>query len=88
MDLAGLTLQPTPDGGWMILGAAQHDGRSIAEGVQTGDILLEIDGFPVNGATMGTVTDKLRGSPGEKRTLVIEHNGVRTHVTATVRRLM
>jgi hypothetical protein len=63
MDLAGLTLQPTPDGGWMILGAAQHDGRSIAEGVQTGDILLEIDGFPVNGATMGTVTDKLREPP-------------------------
>jgi hypothetical protein len=88
MDIAGLTLQPTADGGWLILGVTQHDGSSVAEGVHTGDILLEIDGFNVTGATMGTVTDKLRGTPGEKHSLLIEHNGVRAQVTATVQRLM
>ena len=88
MDIAGLTLQPSPDGGWDILGVAQHNGTSIAIGIQPGDRLVAIDGFAVTGETMGTVTDKLRGTPGDHRVLMIERNGVRTTVVATVQRLM
>ncbi|MBK7259428.1 MAG: hypothetical protein IPI01_16830 [Ignavibacteriae bacterium] len=88
MDIAGLTLQPSPDGGWDILGVAQHNGTSIADGIEAGDRLMEIDGFAVTGATMGTVADKLRGTPGERRVLMIERNGVRSTVVATVQRLM
>jgi hypothetical protein len=88
MDIAGLTLQPSPDGGWNILGVARYNGVPIADGIQAGDTLLEIDGFAVTGATMGTVTDKLRGTPGDRRVLTIERNGVRSTVVATVQRLM
>lgn len=88
MDLVGLTLRPQADGSYQVIGVVEIDGRTAAEGVESGDILIEVDGLDVHGATMGTVVDSLRGDPGDTRTLVLERYGDRITVQATVERLL
>ena len=88
LDAVGLTVQPQVDGTWQVIGVAAHDGRPSVEGVEPGDVLLEIGGLRVTGASMGTVVDALRGRPGDTRALVLERNGTRVNVTATVRRFL
>jgi hypothetical protein len=88
MDLVGLTIRPLAGGRYDILGVARRDGKPVAEGIEPGDILLEVDGRTVTGATMGTVVDALRGKPGDARTLVLERQGKPTTVEAKVRRLL
>lgn len=88
MDLVGLTLRPQADGSYQVIGVVEIDGRTAAEGVESGDILIEVDGLDVHGATMGTVVDSLRGDPGDTRTLVLERHGDRITVQATVERLL
>jgi hypothetical protein len=88
MDIVGLTLRPRPDGAWVVIGVAAMNGARTADGVDNGDILLEVDGLEVTGSTMGTVVDALRGDPGDTRTLVLERHGDRITVQATVERLL
>ena len=80
MDLVGLTLQPDA-GRWRILGTA-------VEGVEVGDILLQVGEVRLSGATMGTATDALRGKPGDVRMLTLERQGKTLRVEARVRRLL
>jgi hypothetical protein len=88
LDIVGLTLQPQPDGSYQVIGVAPKNGRPSVEGVEPGDVLLEVGTLRVTGATMGTVVDALRGAPGDVRTLVLERNGARITVAARVQRLM
>jgi hypothetical protein len=88
MDLVGLTLRPEADGSYRVIGIAEVDGVVPVDGVGHGDILLEVDGLEVTGATMGSVVDALRGQPGEMRTLVLDRDGERLTVQATVERLL
>jgi hypothetical protein len=78
MDVVGLTLQPA-SGRWRVLG-------STVEGVEAGDVLLQVGERAVAGATMGTVVDALRGAPGDLRVLTIERGGRTFRVEARVRR--
>jgi hypothetical protein len=84
MDLVGLTLRPEPDGSYRVIGVASSDGRSLVEGVETGDTLLRVGNLAATGATMGTVIDALRGRPGERRVLTLGRNGGEITVEATV----
>jgi len=88
LDIVGLTLQPQTDGSYQVLGVAPHDGRPSVEGVEPGDVLLEVGALRVTGATMGTVVDALRGTPGDVRSLVLERAGRRFTVTARVERFL
>jgi hypothetical protein len=88
MDLVGLTLRPEADGGYSVLGVADVDGASAVPGVERGDRLLRVDGLDTRGATMGTVVDALRGTPGDVRVLVVERDGLRRTVEATVHRFL
>lgn len=88
MDLVGLTLRPGAHGTYEVIGVAEVDGVPAVQGVEQGDILLDIDGLQVTGATMGTVVDALRGEPGDTRTLQFEHDGKRFTVVARVDRLL
>ena len=87
-DLVGLTVQAQPDGRYVVAGVAPYQGQPSVEGVQAGDVLLEVGGLRVPGASMGTVVDALRGRPGDSRALVLERNGTRVNVTATVRQVL
>jgi len=88
MDLVGLTVRLEADGTYRVLGVAAHDGRPVVEGVEPGDALLEVGDLKTAGATMGSVVDALRGSPGEVRALLLERNGERVRVEARVGRLL
>lgn len=88
LDLVGLTVGPEAGGRWKVLGVAQRDGRPVAEGVEAGDILLGVGTLQTTGATMGTVVDALRGTPGDLRVLTLERAGTRHTVEARVRRLL
>lgn len=88
LDLVGLTIGPEAGGRWNVLGVAQRDGRPVVEGVETGDLLLGVGTLQTTGATMGSVVDALRGTPGELRVLALERAGKRITVEARVRRLL
>jgi C-terminal processing protease CtpA/Prc len=70
----------------VVLGVSRRDGMPVVEGVEEGDVLLEVDGRPMTSATMGRAVDALRGRPGDLRTLAVERNGARITVPAAVKR--
>lgn len=88
MDVVGLTLRPEADGSYRVIGVARKDGKPVVDGVQPGDVLLQVGDLEATGATMGTVVDALRGKPGEARALVLDRNGKRLRIETKVKRLL
>ncbi len=87
LDIVGLTLRPEEGGGVTVAGVVLRDGRPLVEGVKAGDRLVTVDGRDASKARMGDVVESLRGAPGAVRTLVLERDGTRLTVPATVARL-
>lgn len=83
-DIVGITIRLLDDMRYEIVGVAKKNGIPLVEGLEKGDILLQVDSLRTTGATMGTVSDKLRGKPGEVRVLKILRNGKEFSVNATV----
>ena len=75
MDIVGITVRQEADGNYSIIGIASKNGISLVEGVQPGDLLIQINNFQAKNKTMGKVIDALRGKPGEIRNLTLERNG-------------
>jgi hypothetical protein len=88
MDIVGLTLRPEPDETYIVIGIAKKNGKPVVEGVEPGDVLLQVDNLKTTGATMGTVVDALRGRPGDIRVLVLERNGKQFRIEARVVRVL
>lgn len=88
MDLVGLTLRPEPDNNYRVIGVAKKDGKPVVDGIEPGDVLLQVENLKTRGATMGTVVDALRGRPGDIRILVLERNGKQFRIEARVIRLL
>jgi hypothetical protein len=86
LDIVGLTLRPDRDGRYTVAAVVKQNGIPTVKNVQAGDQLLEIDGFKVFGATMGTVVDALRGTPGDMHHLLLDRNGARLTAEVLVRR--
>jgi hypothetical protein len=87
-DLVGITLRPENDGSYTVIGIVMKDGKPAVEGVEAGDKLLRIGDLEVAGATMGTVIDALRGTPGDIRILILERGGNKFRIDAPVARLL
>jgi hypothetical protein len=87
-DVIGLILRPEDDGRFMILGAADFDGKASVPEVQAGDHLVSVDGTPVQGSTMGQVWSMLGGAPGQERMLVVERGGEQFSVSAKVQHFL
>ncbi len=88
MDIVGLTLRPEPDDTYSVIGIAKKNGKLVVDGVEPGDVLLQVDNLRTTGATMGTVVDALRGRPGDIRVLVLERNGKKFKIEARVVRVL
>lgn len=54
-------------------------------GIETGDILIEIEGTPLAGLSLSEIKDKLKGEIGEKITLKVERNN-QSHTFSMKRR--
>ncbi|HVN77110.1 MAG TPA: hypothetical protein VMT19_12390 [Thermoanaerobaculaceae bacterium] len=75
LDTVGVTLRPEANGAFTVVGVAAKGGKPAAEGVVAGDTLLRVESLDTTGASMGAVADALRGTPGARRTLVLERAG-------------
>ena len=75
MDIVGIAVRQEADGNYSIIGIASKNGIPLVEGVQPGDLLIQINDFQAKNKTMGKVIDALRGKPGEIRNLTLERNG-------------
>jgi len=71
-----------------VIGVSKKDGKPVVEGVEPGDMLLEIDGLQTTGATMGSIVDALRGEPGDTHTLLFERNSRQFRIEARVERFL
>jgi hypothetical protein len=91
-DVVGLTLRPEDDGRFTILGVADYQGsRSVpqgADGVQSGDHLVAVDGIPVLASTLGQVWKMLAGTPDQERRLTVERGGRQFNIAATVQHFL
>jgi hypothetical protein len=88
MDMIGLTLRTEEDGNYRVIGVATKNGIPVVNGIESGDMLLEIDDVSVKGKTMGIVIDALRGKPGTKHDLLLKRNGNKIKITADVIRIL
>ena len=88
MDIVPLTLRPLDDERYMVIGVAIGEGELLIEGIEPGDILIQVDNFKTKGETMGKVVDALRGKPGDLRKLVLERDGKQFTIETRVVRFL
>jgi hypothetical protein len=88
MDIVGLTLRQQDDGSYQVIGIVSKDGKPAVDGIEPGDILVQVDNLKTTGTTMGTVVDALRGKPGDVRIIELDRNGKRSTIKATAQRLL
>lgn len=89
-DLVGVVLAPSRDrdGRFAIRGIAKKNGASLAEGIDTGDKLLRVDGSDIQGKTLGAAIDSLRGKPGAHHSLIVSRKGKEVAVKVRIERLL
>lgn len=67
----GLGMEVIMEGGFVKVIAPIDDTPAATAGIQTGDLIMRIDGKPVSGLSLSEATDQMRGEPGTKITLTI-----------------
>lgn len=84
MNLVGISLRILQDQTYQVVGVVTKNGNPLVAGVEPGDILLRINDLDTKGLTMGTVTDALRGKPGDIHKLTLIRNGKEIIIPAKV----
>ena len=84
MDMVGISVRQLPDSTYQVVGNVQVDGKPVVTGIDSGDIIISIDGWHVKGETMGNVVDRLRGTPDEIRRIVLRRDGVEKVIESKV----
>ena len=79
----GLTLR-TASGAVYVAGVATKNGKPTVDGVQPGDNLISVGGYDLVSGTIGQIFESMHGVPGEARQLVLERDGARFTVRATI----
>ena len=89
-DVIGLILRPEDDRRFTILGVADYDGKPScqADGVQTGDHLVAVDGIPVQAPPWGKSGRCSEARPAQERKLTIERDGKQFTVVAKVQHFL
>jgi hypothetical protein len=83
LDYVGLTLL-SRRGEYYVAGIAQRDGLPAVKGVQVGDKLVRIGVLKTHGASREAIFGAMHGKPGEMRSLLLERQGSRIQVRASV----
>jgi len=88
MNIVGITLRPETNGNYTIIGVASKNVIPLVDGIQSGDLLIQINDSQVKDKSMGKVIDALRGKPGEIKNLTLERKGERVKLTAEVQSIL
>jgi hypothetical protein len=83
LDQVGLTLR-SEGTGYVVAAVATKNGKPTVEGVLPGDKLLRVGELEMGTATWGAIYNAMHGSAGDSRSLILDRNGNRLTVTATV----
>src|SRR5699024_10925332 len=83
---AGLGVVVTSRDNQLVVIAPIDDTPAARDGLKSGDVILKVDGAPVDPQDVQTSIDKLRGEPGSKITLTLVHAKAREPVTRTLTR--
>ncbi len=67
----GLGMEVVLDGGFVKVVAPIDDTPAANAGIQSGDIIIQVDGETISGQNLRKTTDKMRGEPGTIVTLTI-----------------
>lgn len=79
LDMAGVMLEPAARGGYEVAAVA-----SGVRGIAPGDRLLSVEGHAVTGLPFSRVMGLLSGTPGHKRSLVLERGESQSTIDATI----
>jgi hypothetical protein len=79
----GLTLRAA-NGAVYVAAVATKNGNPTVDGVLPGDKLISVGGHELVSGTIGQIFDSMHGAPGDTRELLLERNGTRFTVRATV----
>jgi carboxyl-terminal processing protease len=71
----GVQLLGDPSSGKIVVINTVKDGPAQKAGVLPGDIIVQVDGYAIDGATAEVVAAKCRGDMGTEVTLAIRHGG-------------
>ncbi|GCF11389.1 aspartyl protease family protein [Dictyobacter arantiisoli] len=88
MDMVGLTLAPHRDGTYSIAVVSDGNHFRVRQAVQVGDRLLQVDGLVVKGQPLSKVVAALKGSPGQRCTLLLERDGELRCVSVLTARIL
>jgi len=83
VNTVGVVISAHPDASYTISGVAQCRGKNLVEGVQSGDKLIGINDWAVAGP-LADVLHELQGTPGEVKNMVVERDGKKISIQATV----
>jgi len=73
---SGLGMEVIMEGGFVKVIAPIDDTPAATAGIETGDLIIRIDGKPVSGLSLSEATDQMRGEPGTKTILTILRESV------------
>ncbi|MFT5210754.1 MAG: carboxyl-terminal processing protease [Flavobacterium sp.] len=72
----GLGLEVSMDGGFLRIISPMDDTPADKAGLETGDIILQLNDTPIKGMSLGDAIEGMRGKPGSEVKLMIVREGI------------
>lgn len=83
----GITVQATDDGSGMLVVAVQEGGPAAEAGMETGDIIVQVDGSSVEGMSVSQISALIKGEEGTPVTVTVLRSGDAVSLTMTRKRM-
>lgn len=83
----GITVQATDDGSGMLVVAVQEGGPAAEAGMETGDIIVQVDGGSVEGMSVSQISALIKGEEGTPVTVTVLRSGDAVSLTMTRKRM-
>ncbi|MGI9321985.1 MAG: S41 family peptidase, partial [Pseudomonadales bacterium] len=82
----GLGLEVNMEGGFVKVISPMDDTPADRAGLESGDLIIQLDGMPVQGMNFSDALDKMRGEPGSDITMTVMKAGASTPSEITLTR--
>lgn len=88
MDMVGLTLALNADSSYCVTAVSDRNYACVRQSVRVGDRLLQVNGLRMTGLPWSLAVNALRGSPGQRYTLLLERDGELRSVSVATARII